>query len=360
VQIELKEFQQWWYLQKHGRPKVGPCPNEMLENFASRLRTECAPPCDRIVRKGEYGDRLFIVSAGSVEICDHALEPGPEQYHSQDFVDVPSSFGRILRRIDTHSQDKVFGKDMVFGMLGVLNEPGMPAEREFLEISRQMHQVAVYAGCRDTDYTEVFYFSSQDVISALKRRYHHNTWEVGEFGEPIRYWQEVARNTYCKLYWYDRNDAYEWGRYKQSTAEEQVEELTAVDTENGAKKGRGKAPGARGRGTGRGAGKLNVKTAGVLLATRAAAKNGDGNSEFERVESRQDRMVEEQVLIERKVSLLDQKVDDIAQQQKAMIEKIEAIANFLSPDLNRQKPAANTMKPAANTKKKPGNAKKKK
>jgi hypothetical protein len=347
AQIELIEFQHWWYLQKHGRPKIGPCPNEMLEYFASRVRSECASPCDRIVRKGEFGNRLFIVTGGSVEICDHALEPGPEQHQSQDFVDVPSSFGRILRRIDSQSQDKVFGKDMVFGLVGVLNEPGMPAEREFREIKRRMYQVAVYAGCRDTDYTEVLYFTNGDVISGLKRRYHYDSWDVGEFGEPLRYWQEVARNMYCKMYWYDKDDAYEWGKHKQGTAEKQGEELAAVDVETAPKKARGKGPGARGRGAGR---VMKAAATSVLVGTRAVSKDGDGKSDFQRVESRQDRIVEEQVVIERKVSLLDRKVDELAQQQNAMIEKLDAIANFLSPDLNQQKNEA--VEPAGNDKKK--------
>jgi|EP01046_Picozoa_sp_COSAG06_P058400 hypothetical protein len=103
VQIELEEFQQWWYMQKHGRPKIGPCPSEMLERFSLRLRSECASPCDRIVRKGEYGDRLFILNGGRVEICDHGLSPTEEQMNKENendaFEYVPSSDGRILRRI---------------------------------------------------------------------------------------------------------------------------------------------------------------------------------------------------------------------------------------------------------------------
>ena len=95
---------------------------------------------------------------------------------------------------------------------------------------------------------------------------------------------------------------------------------------------------------------MKAAATSVLVGTRAVSKDGDGKSDFQRVESRQDRIVEEQVMIERKVSLLDRKVDELAQQQNAMIEKLDAIANFLSPDLNQQKNEA--VEPAGNDKKK--------
>lgn len=343
MQIELAEFQSWWYLQKHGRPKIGPCPDEMLEWFALRLRSECASPCDRIVRKGDYGDKMYILNGGSIEICDHALPSRSEQHENQidgAFDHVPSSFGRILRRIDMTSQDRVLG------LLGVLNEPGTPAQREFRTIRRQMQQVAVYAGSGDHDYTEVLCLTNADVISGLKRNYHHGSWNVGEFGEPIRYWQECARNAYCELYWYDRDDAYEWNMYKQEEEEEEGD-LLPDPGRNEQKRGRGKGSGARGRARGRGTGrgiatsKFNMKTAGALVAhvasvpvTVTSRGNGDSgyNDDLRFVESRQERIVEEQQLLDRKVSRLDQKVDHIVAQQQSMLDKLDAIANFFSED----------------------------
>lgn len=340
VQIELEDFQQWWYLQKHGRPKIGPCPHEMLEWFALRLRSECASPCDRIVRKGEYGDRVFILTGGSVEICDHALRPAPDQQDSHsnsEFENVPSSFGRILRRVQMHSPDRVFG------LLAVLNEPDMPAQREFRDIRRQTHQVAVYAGSGAADYTEVLYFTGDDVLTALKRHYHHDNWNVGEYGEPLRYWQEVARNLYCKLYWFDRADAYEWGSHKAGAVEEHGEKLAEAASKNeepsGQKKKKAPQKGASPPGrAGQGTGPTKVaKAAGALanMVPKNGASGSGGAGGKQRVESWQDRIVEEQVLMERKVSLLDQKVDDIVRQQRVMMEKIDSIANFLSQDLLR-------------------------
>ena len=71
VQVTFTEFAQWWYLQRHGRPKLAPCPDEMLARFALCLHSECSSPSDPIVRKGDYGKRLYIVVQGVVEIRDH-------------------------------------------------------------------------------------------------------------------------------------------------------------------------------------------------------------------------------------------------------------------------------------------------
>ena len=125
VEIDQDEFQQWWYLQKHGRPPIDPCPREMLNFFANHMQTQCVSPqvssrlshvcltdsCpmvrsrldrsrldrsrlgrsrfrlsqDRIVRKGEYGDNLYILSGGTVEIWDHGLRPeGQQDQHERD------------------------------------------------------------------------------------------------------------------------------------------------------------------------------------------------------------------------------------------------------------------------------------
>ena len=43
VQVTFTEFAQWWYLQRHGRPKLAPCPDEMLARFARA----CTPSARR-------------------------------------------------------------------------------------------------------------------------------------------------------------------------------------------------------------------------------------------------------------------------------------------------------------------------
>ena len=68
--ITLEEFERWWYLQKHGRPKIDPCPDEMLHFFALRLRSECSSPGDCIVRKGEHGNNIYMVLQGNIEVKD--------------------------------------------------------------------------------------------------------------------------------------------------------------------------------------------------------------------------------------------------------------------------------------------------
>jgi len=114
VHVELEEFEQWWYQQKHKRPKVSPCPNEMLSWFALRIRSECSSPGDRIVRKGEYGDVFYIALQGTIEIRDHALEGKPDETWTQDEREDPFSRGLLLRAMEADNEKE---SDPIFGLL---------------------------------------------------------------------------------------------------------------------------------------------------------------------------------------------------------------------------------------------------
>ena len=68
--IEMEEFEQWWFLKKFGVPKIDPPPEGFLEEMAFRMssRTEAKAPQDTIVKAGEYGQRFYILLAGTVVI----------------------------------------------------------------------------------------------------------------------------------------------------------------------------------------------------------------------------------------------------------------------------------------------------
>ena len=70
------------------------------------------------VRKGEYGDNLYILSGGCVEIWDHGLVA------EETLTDDISWDGMLLRQIK-FTEPK---HDKVFGLLAVLNEWGTPAQ----------------------------------------------------------------------------------------------------------------------------------------------------------------------------------------------------------------------------------------
>jgi hypothetical protein len=205
LHVELEEFQQWWYLQKHHRPKASPCPEEMLMWLALRIQSECSSPGDRIVRKGEYGrDRFFVVLQGTVQIRDHAVAAPPGE------VDESWKKGevtpRLLREIVAERES-----DPLFGLLGVLNDHACATE--YTIIKRATQQVAVYAGHRHHDYTECLFFSHQDLVEVLSDDACGAQWDVHpDFDSPLRFWQECARNYYAKLLSQDPQGYY-WGRY---------------------------------------------------------------------------------------------------------------------------------------------------
>eukprot|EP01043_Picozoa_sp_COSAG02_P004426 COSAG02_NODE_115_length_35467_cov_292.837056_7_plen_943_part_00 len=68
--IDMEEFEQWWFLKKFGIPKIDPPPESFLEEMAFRMssRTEAKAPKDTIVEAGQYGQRFYILLAGTVVI----------------------------------------------------------------------------------------------------------------------------------------------------------------------------------------------------------------------------------------------------------------------------------------------------
>jgi Ca2+-binding EF-hand superfamily protein len=212
VHVELEEFEQWWFQQKHKRPKVPPCPDAMLMWFALRIQSECSSPGDRIVRMGEYGDRFYVVMQGQVEICDHAeAAPEPDSTWTRDAV-TP----RLLKTI-------VPGKDSdpLFGLLGLLDDAETAAE--YSAIQHRTRKVAVYAGRHAHDYTECLFFPYGDLVEGLSRDYHGHCWELTEFDSALAFWKECARNFYHKLYAADERE-YFWGKYQDGYEEEDTAE----------------------------------------------------------------------------------------------------------------------------------------
>jgi hypothetical protein len=221
--------------------------------------------------------------------------------------------------------------DKVFGLLAVLNEPGETVP-EFEAIRWQMRQVAVYAGSHEHDYTEVLYFTQEDVIAALKHNYHDHFWDVGDFDTPLEYWQECARNLYGRLYWdaeHEQDEPYEWGKYREGLVSpqagadgEQQRQLKAAAAAAAAASGSRDAPPPPADR------KRNKK--GSSSGGGGGGGGGAQTGGLQRVESRQEAMIKEQMVIEKKVGLLDMKVDDIARRQQTMMDKMDAILDSMS------------------------------
>lgn len=195
--ITLDEFNHWWYLQKHGRPKIGPCTDELLHYFAMRLRAECSSPGDLIVRKGEYADRLYMVMQGVVHVRDlHTAGVAGKLYKNISRSDTSTK--GILKTI-TDSDDS----DQAFGLIGVLNHGDCKDEYE--QMKYNMRTVIVYGASGEQNFCECVYLTQEDLLEGLTSEAFGEGWNRSEPGsnrtEPaLHFLQEYARNIYYKYY----------------------------------------------------------------------------------------------------------------------------------------------------------------
>jgi hypothetical protein len=66
--VNFKDFRRWWCLTKYGRPRMERCPEQLLNQLATRLRTAAFAPGDTLVATGQYGRHLTIMLTGSCQI----------------------------------------------------------------------------------------------------------------------------------------------------------------------------------------------------------------------------------------------------------------------------------------------------
>jgi hypothetical protein len=73
IAVDLGEFEQWWYVNQHGRHKGPPCPPtrsnpdvDLLEIMAEMLHSLPASPGDMVVEEGRFVDRVYILHQGKV------------------------------------------------------------------------------------------------------------------------------------------------------------------------------------------------------------------------------------------------------------------------------------------------------
>lgn len=200
--ITLDEFEHWWYLQKHGRPRLMPCPDEILRYYALRLQAECSSPGDLIVRKGEYGDRLYMLLQGTVHVRD--LEVAS---NIQSMLTGTALQNNHLLKMSTNglllSIAASDNSDHLFGLIGTLNEGDCTAEYEC--IRSNTCKVVVSAAPEQHNFCEIMSISQEDFLIGLTHESFAVRWERTEPGsaepEPIlSFMQEYARNQYYKYY----------------------------------------------------------------------------------------------------------------------------------------------------------------
>ena len=71
-EVELAEFQNWWYTQQSGRPRMMPCPDDLLNYMAEHFRAVPSSPGDVIVERKRYGEAFFVLQSGTVTKHSHS------------------------------------------------------------------------------------------------------------------------------------------------------------------------------------------------------------------------------------------------------------------------------------------------
>jgi len=68
--VDLGEFEQWWFRKKFGVPKISKPPHDHLDELAYLLnsRTKAVAPGDAIVQQGDYGQRTYFLLAGTFKL----------------------------------------------------------------------------------------------------------------------------------------------------------------------------------------------------------------------------------------------------------------------------------------------------
>ena len=102
--VDLEEFEQWWFMKKFGVPKIQRPPVEFLNELAFILnsKTQAVAPSDIIVDEGNYGDRMYFLLAGTFMV--KTKKPGQVRfsdhryYTKLNFVRCCRSWSQSVQR----------------------------------------------------------------------------------------------------------------------------------------------------------------------------------------------------------------------------------------------------------------------
>ena len=122
-EVELEEFQNWWYTQKFKRPRMKKAPESLLLEIA--LNMECVPasPGDIIVARLDYAEKFFVLQNGIV--VKSALKSG------------------VTKDVVLESEDT----DPFFGLQAVLSDSDFEASRAELSTIQISVQEDSYVEC---------------------------------------------------------------------------------------------------------------------------------------------------------------------------------------------------------------------
>eukprot|EP01047_Picozoa_sp_COSAG01_P033746 COSAG01_NODE_2498_length_7565_cov_341.465711_7_plen_353_part_00 len=240
VHVELKDFEIWWYSQKHGRPPVENCPGhslhlplrlreegarleedgvystgahpggllpsrrlrrmrtttasvnrlavqtgedmDLLGRLSQSLRTLAAAPGDTVVEAGCFCKRLYIVQQGGAVARDITGVANDKETGCILGFEGLSHFGsrRRLDKMDFRGQMRDFCSDPVFGLQCIYTDERYDQATEDLR-HVEVHAVSAKMDS-DAQYSEFFYFEREDLLTCME-----TCWPAG-----IEQWESIA------------------------------------------------------------------------------------------------------------------------------------------------------------------------
>ena len=183
-------FAQWWYKQKHRRPRVSKCPIDILKQLTRHMESICVCPSECIVEPGQLGEDFYILIQGSVEFKQANPDYHPEEGVGSDIKLIGLLDGeghpRHPQENRINSELKGETKDRVFGLTAILEQ------QEYEVACREGQHVAVVACDDEDDHCECIKISRQDLLASFI------DWRLvdspdRELDTGLKFWREAAR-----------------------------------------------------------------------------------------------------------------------------------------------------------------------
>ena len=184
IQVDQDEFEQWWYIQKHGRPKISPCPAPVLSMICNVVHALPSSPGDEIVPKTYFGERLLIVLQGEIEArqgpIDHERDAMLHAGGNENVEAIMQGRGELVTGFGNGGKIASSATDPVFAMQALLTGPA------FRRAVHDCREVGVYACI--TAHCECLYIEREDLIDCFQH------WDAGR-----HFWETQAKQLHVKM-----------------------------------------------------------------------------------------------------------------------------------------------------------------
>jgi len=168
-EIPFESFEKWWFTKKNGKPRTPPAPVEFVNELAYVMKVNPASPKDVIQEEGHYGDTLYIVLTGCVDVMD------------------TTELGQVKRAVEDSNREPLFG------ITAALPERTRASLRKHTEHLRTLA----------SKFCDIGSVSRAEMLDLLDKHWN----KIGdETGQGARVFMSIARNVYEPGTWEPNDD----------------------------------------------------------------------------------------------------------------------------------------------------------